>query len=148
TGGAKHQIRKRGQTMHLTIFGGDAAYFAPHWKSETVIVLFGGARGDLTERPPADGATLGVYAVFGGAKVIVPAGSRVTTSGVSLFGGRRINVRHGDGPALHVRAAAVFGGVDVVEAPRADQPATPPSEERAFRSETGIKLADVGIQAS
>jgi hypothetical protein len=133
--------------MHLTIFSGDAAYFAPNWKNETVIVLFGGARVDLTERPPANGATLSVYAVFGGAKVIVPAGSRVTTSGLSLFGGRRINVRHGDGPALHVRAAAIFGGVDVIEAPRAKQPETPSTDERVFRSQTGIKLADVGIQA-
>jgi hypothetical protein len=134
--------------MHLTIFSGDATCFAPHWTSETVIVLFGSARVDLTERPPADGASLGVYALFGGIKVIVPSGSRVTASGLSLFGGRRIKVRHGDGPALHVRAAAVFGSVDVVEAPHADQPATPASEERVFHGETGIKLADVGIQAS
>jgi hypothetical protein len=133
--------------MHLTFFGGDATCFAPHWTSETVVVLFGSARVDVTERVPADGASLGVYALFGGIKVIVPSGSRVTASGLSLFGGRRVKVRQGDGPALHVRAAAVFGSVDVVEAPHAQQPEAPPSEERVIRSETGIKLADVGIQA-
>jgi hypothetical protein len=132
--------------MHLTIFGSDAAGFTPRWTNETVVVLFGSARVDLTERPPADGATLGVYALFGGVKVIVPAGSRVTASGLGLFGGRRVNVRPGDGPALHVRAAAVFGSVDVVEAPHAEQPAAA-SEEHVFRPEAGIKLADVSIQA-
>ena len=133
--------------MHVTIFSGDAARLAPGWASETVVVLFGSAVLDLTQAPPVDGATLGVYAVFGGVKVIVPAGSRVTTSGLSLFGGRRVRVKSGDGPALHVRAAAVFGGVDVVEAAQGGPPAKTATEERVRPPETGIKLPGAVVPA-
>ena len=90
---------------------------------------------------------MNVFAIFGGIKVIVPSGSRVTASGLSLFGGRRVKVRQGDGPALRRAGGGGLRPCGRGRAPHAQQPEAAPSEERVFRGETGIKLADVGIQA-
>jgi predicted membrane protein len=134
--------------MHLAIFGStDAAGFAPRWTSETVVVIFGSALLDLTERLPADDATLNVRAVFGSVKVIVPSGTRLSVQGLSLFGERRVKVQAGEGPTLRLRAGAVFGTIEVIESPRdAIPPQVAKSDERIFLPETGITSVEVGVQ--
>lgn len=122
--------------MQLALFGTtDEGGFVPGWLAETVLLLFGGADLDLTKRPPAPDATLTVVAIFGGAKVVVPAGSRVTAGGFSLFGGRSVKVGPGAGPDLRLNAVTVFGGIEVVEAPArlgAERPAEGVEAPRTF----------------
>lgn len=102
--------------MNLALFGGFGKRpFAPGWKEETVVAVFGGGEVDLVGAPPVDGARLTAVAVFGGIEIVVPAGSRVTLSGLSLFGGRDVKVSPGDGPEIRLRAVAVLGGIEVKE---------------------------------
>jgi predicted membrane protein len=100
--------------MNVAIFGGfEKKPFAPGWSKETVVAVLGGGDLDLRSSPPADGATLRIVAILGGVAVIVPPGTRVSLSGLSLFGGCSVQVEPGDGPQLSVSATAIFGGVDV-----------------------------------
>jgi hypothetical protein len=102
--------------VNIAIFGGfDKRPFAPGWTKQTAVAVLGGGEIDLTAAPPADGAVLTAVALFGAIEVVAPAGSRVTLSGLSLFGGRSVTVVAGDGPAFAVRAFAVFGGIEVKE---------------------------------
>jgi hypothetical protein len=102
--------------VNLALFGGfDRRPLAPGWKKETFLAIFGGGSVDLTESPPDGEGNLRVLSVFGGVTFIVPAGTRISMGGVSLFGGRTVNVREGDGPRIRLSATAVFGGVDVRE---------------------------------
>ena len=120
--------------MQVALFSStDEGGLAPAWTNETVIVLFGGTKLDLTKRPPEPDATLTVVAVFGEAKVIVPAGSRLTVRGLSLFGARQVRVQPGTGPDLGLRAFTLFGSVDVTEAPGSRTGA----EKRAEAGEKG-----------
>lgn len=102
--------------MNVAIFGGfEKKPFAPGWSKETVVAVFGGGDLDLRNSPPAEGAKLTVVAIFGGITAVVPPGSRVSMSGLSLFGGRSVKVEPADGPRIHVRAIAILGGVEVKE---------------------------------
>lgn len=104
--------------MQLAVFcSTDEGGFAPGWANEIIVLLFGSAKLDLTKRPPAPDARLTVIAIFGGAKIIVPAGTSVIVGGFSLFGSREVKARAGDGPNLSLQAFVSFGGVEVVEAP-------------------------------
>jgi hypothetical protein len=100
--------------MNVALFGGfGKAPLAPGWKRETALALLGGGDLDLGEVRPADDARLTAVAVFGGIDVRVPAGTRIAMSGLSLFGGREVKVPPGDGPAIRIRAVAIFGGVTI-----------------------------------
>lgn len=102
--------------MHVAIFGSiDEGGFPPGWTREAVVAVFGSVELDLTRRPPADGAVLSATSVFGSVEVTVPPGSRVSARGVSFLGSRKIRVEPGDGPALSLKAVAVFGSVEVRE---------------------------------
>lgn len=129
--------------MHLTLFASsDAAAFAPRWTDESVVVVLGSALLDLTARPPADVATLRVRAVLAGVKIIVPAGTRLSLSGTCLFGERRVETRGGDRPLLRLHAVAVFGSIEVIEAPLdAPRLLRPPIEECSFLPQPGVAAA-------
>jgi hypothetical protein len=100
--------------MNFAMFGGFGKRpLAPGWRRETAVAVFGGGELDLVAAPPADGARLTAVAILGGISVTVPTGSRVTMSGISLFGGRDIKIRPGEGPEIRVRAVAVLGGVEI-----------------------------------
>ena len=100
--------------MNVALFGGfGKTPLAPGWRRETALALLGGGDLDLGAVTPADDARLTAIAVFGGIDVRVPAGARIAMSGVSLFGGRDVKVPPGDGPAIKIRAFAMFGGVTI-----------------------------------
>ena len=111
--------------FHLAIFGGnkiDGSTVAP---GEQVVglALFGGLEFDFTQCPAPEGAELMIFAIFGGATVKVREEENVMFSGVSLFGGRRMEPkrerydRESDGDRfpfpLEVVAYSLFGGVSV-----------------------------------
>ena len=100
--------------MNVAIFGGfGKRMLAPGWTKETAIAFAGGGDFDLTEVAPGEDARLTAIAVFGGIDIVVDEGTQVSMSGFSLFGGRDVDVAAGQGPALHIRAVAVFGSVEV-----------------------------------
>ena len=80
--------------------------------------LFGGTvidlRGASTDQPEI---TITALALFGSVDVIVPEGVDVDLSGISLFGGRRLDVADVSVlpglPAVHVRAFVLFGGITI-----------------------------------
>jgi hypothetical protein len=102
--------------MNVAIFGGfDRRPFPPGWSKETLVAVLGGGEVDLSESPPAGVGVLTGVAVLGGIDLRVAAGTRVSMSGFSLFGGRSVNVREGDGPLIRMRLFAVFAGIEVKE---------------------------------
>jgi hypothetical protein len=100
--------------MNIAILGGFGKRpLAPGWKRETALAAFGGGEFDLSDAPPSAGAKLIAIAVFGGIKVQVAPGTRVTMHGFSFLGGRDAVVAPGDGPELHVTAVAILGGIRI-----------------------------------
>ena len=102
--------------VNVAIFGGFGKRpLAPGWKRETALAFFGGGEFDLSDAPPAEGNRLIAIALFGGFKIRVAPGTRVTMGGFSLLGGRDALVEPGEGPELNVFAVAIFGGVRIEE---------------------------------
>jgi hypothetical protein len=102
--------------VNIALFGGfDKRPFGPGWKRETIVAVLGGGDIDLTESPPDGEGLLRVVAFLGGVDITVAPGTSVSLSGMSLFGGRSVNVQEGDGPRIKLNAIAIFGGVDVKE---------------------------------
>lgn len=103
--------------MNFAMFGGfDRRPLAPGWKEETLVAVLGGGEVDLTASPPEGGSgRLTAVAVLGGIDLRVPPGTRIAMSGLSLFGGRSVNVTEGDGPSIQLKAVAVLGGIEVKE---------------------------------
>lgn len=100
--------------MNLALFGGfEKQPFAPGWTKETAVALFGGGDLDLRGASPGDDARLTAVAVFGGVKIVVAPGTRISTSGASVLGGRSVRVQPGEGPSIAMRLIAVFGGIEV-----------------------------------
>lgn len=102
--------------LNVAIFGGlERRPIGPGWTKETVVALLGGAKLDLTESPPGPAARLTAIAIVGGVEILVAPGSRISTSGLTLFGGRSVRVTPGDGPEMRMRLVSFLGGVDVKE---------------------------------
>lgn len=131
--------------MDIYAFTNGRPYFAPGWHDEDVITLFSNVTVDLRNSPPRDNAVMTVLVLFANATVIVPAGTRVSISGFSLFGGRAVDLRSApSGPRLRLNLSALFGQIKVIEAlpessPPAQltqQPAAIPAPERAMTGQT------------
>lgn len=102
--------------MHLAIFSDTTESGFPHeWADQSALILFGNGHFDLTKRPMDEAARLNVFSIFGAAKVVVPAGTRVVTSGLALFGAAKVKARSEVGPEVHIRYLALFGTVEVLE---------------------------------
>ena len=100
--------------MNIAVFGGfGKRMLSPGWTRETAVAVAGGGEFDLTDIAPGENAHLTAVAIFGGIDVIVDEGTQVTMTGFRLFGSREVTVVAGDGPAIQVRAFALFGGVEV-----------------------------------
>jgi hypothetical protein len=103
--------------MHLAIFSDTTkSHFPDEWTEQSALILFGNAKFDLTRQPMDTYARLNVFSIFGAAKVIVPAGTRVVTDGVALFGAASVRGESTVGPEVRIRYLALFGNVEVVEA--------------------------------
>ena len=102
--------------MHLAIFGElTKSDFTGEQAEQSALILFGNGTFDLTKRPMGMLARLNMFAIFGAAKIIVPAGTRVVTGGVAIFGSATVHADSEVGPEVHIRYLALFGSVEVVE---------------------------------
>jgi len=112
------QVRE--QSFVMAVMGG--ARRAGAWipaRANWVVCALGGAEIDLREAPMPPGTThVRVYAVFGGAEIIVPPDVRVECSGMGLMGGfdEDLTVQptiDPDAPLVRVDGLAVMGGIAV-----------------------------------
>jgi hypothetical protein len=103
--------------MHLAIFSDSTkSDFPEAWADQSALVLFANAKIDLTRHPIDSFARLTVFSIFGAAKIIVPAGTRVVTGGAAIFGAASVRSEATVGPEVHIRYLALFGSVEIVEA--------------------------------
>lgn len=117
---ARRPNRDEDWVDQLAVFGGvDIRSSARRFRGASLTAIFGGFTLDLHEaRLAPEGARVQATTVFGGVTVFVPAGWRVTLSGLPVFGGfsdktKALGIPPEDAPHLHVDAVAFFGGVEV-----------------------------------
>jgi hypothetical protein len=109
-----------GALNSVCIFGGiERKIEGKYFQGGDVVAIFGGFKIDVSRADmEANEAVINATAVFGGGELIVPEGWRVLVEGVGIFGGYVDKTRHSPRPdgavkTLHVRGAAVFGGIEV-----------------------------------
>ncbi|MDH3499869.1 MAG: cell wall-active antibiotics response protein [Acidimicrobiia bacterium] len=105
------------RVREFTAFGGrKLVSHSKSFEGGTLGAIFGGTELDLRDAELAPGASIDVFAAFGGAEIRVPVGWRVDTHGLPLFGGFENEVE-GEGdefsPALDINATVLFGGLEV-----------------------------------
>lgn len=95
----------------------EMASHSKHFEGGNVGAIFGGAEIDLRDATLAPNATLDVFTAFGGTEIKVPAGWKVITHSLPLFGGvGNITAKElldEEAPVLDVSATVLFGGVEV-----------------------------------
>ncbi len=119
--GTREDIAEREDVVAL-LGGSQTKSRSEHFQHANVSAVLGGATLDLRDAHLEPGASVDALALFGGTDVIVPPGTRVTISGLPIFGGyddktRRDGELPADAPALKVSATAIFGGVSVKNTP-------------------------------
>lgn len=97
--------------------GSELASHSREFRGGRIGAVFGGAELDLRNAIPAPGATLDVFAAFGGVEIDVPRGWRVDINGFPVFGGydnatSKENLPP-DAPRLNIDATVLFGGLAV-----------------------------------
>jgi len=104
----------------VAIFGGiERKLEGKYFQGGDVTAFFGGFKIDLTRAEmEGDEAVIHVNAVFGGGEIIAPESWRVSVEGAGIFGGYVDKTRYVPRPevpakTLHVRGAAIFGGIEV-----------------------------------
>lgn len=104
----------------VAIFGGvERKIEGKYFQGGDVTAFFGGFKIDLTRAEmDSDEAVIYVNAIFGGGEIIAPEAWKVFVEGAGIFGGYVDKTRYvprPDVPAktLHVRGAAIFGGIEV-----------------------------------
>ena len=110
----------------IAIFGGatrKGSWVVP--RAFQAFALFGGVEIDLRDASLEDReVTIYANAIFGGVDITVPEGVAVITSGAGIMGGYDGPSDDGgapNGPVIHIKGIAIFGGVDVRRKP----PSTP-----------------------
>ena len=102
-------------SLDVAILAGREITLPAGWTKQTLVSLLGGANVDA-RAAPGEGATLTFVGVLGGAKVVVPEGSRVTIGGFAFLGGRKVSVASSEqGPAIRVIAYSLLGGLEVTD---------------------------------
>jgi len=116
----KHPYRDDNWINQLAVFSGfDIRSSAQQFRGASLTAIFGGFTLDLHDAQLApEGARVQATTVFGGLTVLVPAGWRITVSGLPVFGGfsdktKDLGVPAEDAPHLVVDAVAFFGGVEI-----------------------------------
>jgi predicted membrane protein len=99
-------------------FGGnDVVSTTSRFRGAALTAAFGGVSLDLRQAQLApEGATISIFAAFGGVEVLVPHGWRVQVGGLPLLGGleNKANAPASpDSPLLRVDATVLFGGAEV-----------------------------------
>ena len=104
--------------FNFSVFGGTnvKGRYKPD-AHNTYAMLAGGVEIDLRQAElPDTPIKLTIYALFGGAKVIVPPGTSVDVGGVVILGGKKTNVDPGTEPSrAHVKIwfNCLAGGLEV-----------------------------------
>ena len=106
--------------FYVSIMGGGSTPRG-RWRADHNIVavsLLGGQRLDFTQAILDEGETrVTVIAVMGGTTITVPRGVDVGVDGVSIMGGRRVQVDNSlEGPTqkrIHITAFTLMGGLRV-----------------------------------
>ncbi len=97
--------------------GAELASHSDRFEGGSVGVVFGGAEIDLRDAHLAPGASIDVFAAFGGVELKVPQGWNVTTRGFPIFGGfDNATTKEqipSDAPALEISATVLFGGLEI-----------------------------------
>ena len=122
TRAAVHRSDQRDVAHAFSIFGGQRLVnVSQHFQGASLTAFFGGVTLDLRQAKLApEGADVDVMTAFGGAQILVPEGWYVSFSGVPIFGAFDDKTSHQDtetGPSLRIRGTAMFGGVEVKNAP-------------------------------
>lgn len=88
-------------------------------KNIYVVALMGGVGLDFRDARFGPGVTeVSIFAMMGGAEIIVPPGVHVEVDGIAIMGGFE-DARYGDppldpnAPVLHIGGVAIMGGVEV-----------------------------------
>ncbi len=118
------QEKKSGATNHdyldsTNVFGGShQTIYSKNFKGGEIIAVFGGCDVNLSQADFEGEISIDITAIFGGAKIIVPAGWQVKHEVTAIFGGlddkRPIQpIIEGQHKLLIVKGIALFGGVDI-----------------------------------
>lgn len=103
----------------VNVFGGaHQSVYSKNFKGGEIVAVFGGCDLNLTQADFEGEITIDVTAIFGGAKIIVPAGWQVKSEVTAVFGGlddkRSVQpLAEGINKLLIIRGIALFGGVDI-----------------------------------
>ena len=104
----------------FAFFGGiERKVEGKYFQGGNIMAVFGGFKIDLSRADmDADEAVIVVNAIFGGGEIIAPESWRVMVEGAGIFGAFVDKTRYVPRPesptkTLHVRGAALFGGVEV-----------------------------------
>ncbi len=106
---------------HWVMFGGvEETITSQHFTGGNATVVFGGAEIDLRKAVLAGNeATLNLSVIFGGIDIKVPEEWQILVDGTAILGG--VEDKTGKGstesregkPCLHIKATAIFGGVEI-----------------------------------
>ncbi len=113
--GKTQESNESGGETFAAFSGVEKTITSENYQGGRVTAIFGGTKLDLRSARIHDGATLEVFAAFGGIELFVPKNVKIVFSLTPLFGGGNDKTQP-DGAAsltLHVRGTALFGGVEV-----------------------------------
>ena len=102
----------------VSVFSGShQIVFSKSFKGGEVTAVFGGCDVNLTQADFDGQVVIDATAIFGGVKLIVPAGWQIKQEVTCIFGGlddkRTLQAPVGSTKILVIRGVALFGGVDI-----------------------------------
>ena len=103
----------------VNVFGGShQTIYSKNFKGGEVVAVFGGCDLNLSQADFEGEIIIDITAIFGGCKIILPAGWQVKQEVTAIFGGlddKRSVVPNFEGPhkLVIIRGIAMFGGVDI-----------------------------------
>lgn len=116
-----HLVSETDAIDHWIMFGGiEETITSQRFTGGNATVVFGGAEIDLRKAALAEGdVTLNLSAIFGGIDIKVSEEWQIVVDGTAILGG--VEDKTGKGtteslegkPRLHIRAVAIFGGVEI-----------------------------------
>ncbi len=100
-------------SVDVAILSGRRTTLPEGWTKQTIVAVLGGADVDASAAP-GEAAGITFVGIFGGAKITVARGARVSLAGFSFLGGRKVDVQSSpDGPSVRVVAYTVLGGLEI-----------------------------------
>lgn len=118
----KKPLRRLQKSSHAIFSGMEQTGHFILPKSYHIAAIFGGCLLDLRHAQLESPVTImHVSAIFGGVQIIVPPGARIEIQSTPIFGGVSKKITNdalpNDAPVIHIKAEAIFGGVEIKTAP-------------------------------